>query len=101
MAKAIPRVTRVTIVESRRNPFSTASLVCSFVALPWLIALYVEFAAIVPSMLGIVFGVVGQVQIRRSNGGERGLRVSAAGIAIGALAAALAVIFTLELAAAL
>ena len=84
-------------VRGRRNPYSVASLACSLIALPWLIALYVEFLNIVPAILGIVLGAVAQRQIRRSDGTELRLRVSAAGNAIGVVVATFAIDFTVEL----
>lgn len=66
---------------ARTNSLAVAALVSSLVALPAYIMCFIGF---LPSILGIILGVIGLSQVTKS--GEKGKEMAIAGIVIGAVA---------------
>jgi hypothetical protein len=82
-----------------RNRFATPSFACAIVSLPCLLALYLEFLAVLPALVGIVLGVIALVEIHRSGGTQSGWISAAAGIAVGLLGGTVAIILSTVLVA--
>ena len=75
-------------VETRTNGFAIASLVCG------IIALFLDFFFLIPSILAIVFGVIG---IKNSAECNSGRGISIAGIIMGIISIALYIVLFLLL----
>ncbi|CDZ24889.1 hypothetical protein CCDG5_1791 [[Clostridium] cellulosi] len=76
-------------VEPKNNPFAIASFVLGIVGVVFMCA---YFTGVIPSILAIVFGCVGRSKIKASEGREKGLGFTTAGITLGIVALVLMVL---------
>jgi hypothetical protein len=81
--------------QPKRNRLATRSLICSLVSLPPLLALYVEFIALIPAVLGVILGAKALGQIHRSGGIQQGRWQAVVAIVTGVVSATLAVVFSI------